>query len=102
MNLQARVEVSDVGERVLVGAQSFAAFNVRDAETTAVLQDGQTLVIGGIITDSLRRTRVGIPLLMDVPVLGRLFRTDLERSDRTELVILITPRVIRDRRRASA
>ena len=98
VNLQARVEVSDVGERVLVGAQSFAAFNVRDAETTAVLQDGQTLVIGGIITDSLRRTRVGIPLLMDVPVLGRLFRTDLERSDRTELVILITPRVIRDRR----
>ena len=97
VNLQVRVEVSDVGERVLVGAQSFAAFNVRDAETTAVLQDGQTLVIGGIITDNLHRTRVGIPLLMDVPVLGPLFRTDLERSDRTELVILITPRVIRDR-----
>ena len=35
---------------------------------------------------------------MDVPVLGPLFRTDLERSDRTELVILITPRVIRNRR----
>ncbi len=97
VNLQVRVEVSNVGERVVVGRQSFDAFNVRDAETTAVLQDGQTLVIGGIITDSLRRTRVGIPLLMNVPVLGPLFRTDLERSDRTELVILITPRVIRNR-----
>lgn len=98
VNLEVRVEVSDVGERVMVGRQSFDAFNVRDAETTAVLQDGQTLVIGGIITDSLRKTRVGIPLLMDVPFLGPLFRTDIQRSDRTELVILITPRVIRDRR----
>ena len=98
VNLQVRVEVSDVGERVMVGRQSFDAFNVRDAETTAVLQDGQTLVIGGIITDNLRKTRIGIPLLMDLPVLGPLFRTDLERSDRTELVILITPRVIRNRR----
>ena len=98
VNLEVRVEVSDVGERVMVGTQSFDAFNVRDAETAAVLQDGQTLVIGGIITDNLRKTRIGIPLLMDVPVLGPLFRTDLQRSDRTELVILITPRVIRDRR----
>ncbi len=98
VHLQVRVEVSDVGERVVVGRQSFDAFNVRDAETTAVLQDGQTLVIGGIITDNRRRTRIGIPLLMELPVLGQLFRTDVERSERTELVILITPRVIRNRR----
>ncbi len=98
VNLRVRVEVSDVGERVLVGRQSFDAFNVREAETAAVLHDGQTLVIGGIITDNRRRSRIGIPLLMEVPVLGPLFRTDLERSDRTELVILITPRVIHDRR----
>ena len=98
VNLQVRVEVSDVGERVVVGRQSFDAFNVREAETAAVLHDGQTLVIGGIITDNRRRSRIGIPLLMEVPVLGPLFRTDFERSDRTELVILITPRVIHDRR----
>ena len=97
VHLQVRVEVSDVGERVMVGRQSFDAFNVRDAETTAVLQDGQTLVIGGIITDNRRKTRIGIPLLMELPVLGSLFRTDLERAERTELVILITPRVIRNR-----
>ena len=97
VNLQVRVEVSDVGERVVVGRQSFDAFNVREAETAAVLHDGQTLVIGGIITDNRRRSRIGIPLLMDVPLLGPLFRTDIERSDRTELVILITPRVIHDR-----
>ena len=102
VNLQVRVEVSDVGERVTVGNQTFDAFNVRDAETTAVLQDGQTLVIGGIITDNLRKTRVGIPLLMNVPVLGQLFRTDVERADRTELVILITPRVIRNREEGEA
>ena len=98
VNLQVRVEVSDVGKKVLVGGQSFDAFNVRDAETTAVVEDGQTLVIGGIITDNRHETRLGIPLLMDLPLVGALFRADLQRSERTELVILITPRVIRNRR----
>ena len=100
VNLQVKIEVSDVGERVLVGNQTFDAFNIRDAETTAVVQDSQTLVIGGIITENNRKSRSGVPYLMDIPFLGQLFRNTTDNADRTELVILITPRVIRNQQEA--
>lgn len=100
VNLQVKIEVSDVGQRVLVGSQTFDAFNIRDAETTAVVQDGQTLVIGGIITERDDKSRSGVPYLMDIPFLGQLFRDTSAGSERTELVILITPRVVRNQQEA--
>lgn len=102
VNLQVKVEVSQVGPQVQVGSeeQLFDSFDIRDAETTAVVQDGQTLVIGGIITERKRETRSGVPFLMDVPFLGQLFSNTNRRGERTELVILITPRVVRDQSEA--
>jgi cell division septation protein DedD len=52
--------------------------------------------LGGIITDRKSRSRTGIPFLMDIPVLGRLFGRTLDEVDRTELIMLVTPRVIRN------
>ena len=60
------------------------------------------MLIGGIIDERVERTRNGVPFLMDVPVLGRLFRVEQDTSERTELVILITPYVIRDRKRSTS
>lgn len=100
VNLQVKVEVSDVGTQTRVGSQVFDSFNIRDAETTAVVQDGQTLVIGGIITENARKSRAGVPYLMDIPFLGQLFRDTTDNAVRTELVILITPRVIRNQQEA--
>ncbi len=99
VHLQVKVEVSQVGELVQVGGddQLFSSFNIRDAETTAVIHEGDTLAIGGIITERMSRSRRGIPYLMDVPVLGRFFGVTTDDIDRTELVILITPHVIRTR-----
>jgi cell division septation protein DedD len=96
VHLQIKAEVSQRGADVRVGQDSFPSFDTRDAETTAVVQDGETLVIGGIITDRKSRTRTGIPYLMDIPVLGRFFGTTTDDIDRTELVMLITPHVIRN------
>jgi len=100
VNLQIKAEVSQRGADVRIGQDLFPSFDTRDAETTAVVQDGETLVIGGIITDRKSRTRSGIPYLMDIPVLGRFFGTTTDDVDRTELVMLITPHVIRDREEA--
>ena len=100
VNLQIKAEVSQRGGNVTVGTDSFPSFDTRDAETTAVVQDGETLVIGGIITDRKSRSRTGIPYLMDIPVLGRFFGTTTDEIDRTELVMLITPHVIRNREEA--
>lgn len=99
VNMEIRQEVSDVGSDRFGGTNS-PSFITREAETTVVVQNGESVLIGGIIDDNITRTRSGVPFLMDVPVLGRLFRVDSERVDRTELIILITPHVIRDRAEA--
>jgi cell division septation protein DedD len=97
VHLQIKAEVSARGEDVKVGQDSFPAFNTQDAETTAVVHDGETLAIGGLIGERKAKGRSGIPYLMDLPVIGRFFGTTIDASDRTELIMLITPRVIRNR-----
>ncbi|MEO6162897.1 MAG: secretin N-terminal domain-containing protein, partial [Candidatus Binatia bacterium] len=97
VNLQIKAEVSARGDDVTVGQDKFPAFNTQDAETTAVVQDGETLVIGGLIGERKSKGRSGIPYLMDIPVIGRFFGTTSDSTDRTELIMLITPRVIRNR-----
>jgi general secretion pathway protein D len=97
VNLQIKAEVSARGDDVTVGQDTFPAFNTQDAETTAVVHDGETLVIGGLIGERKSKTRLGIPYLMDIPVVGRFFGTTTDEARRTELIMLITPRVIRGR-----
>lgn len=99
VHLQVKQEVSDVGSNSF-GNTNSPSFTTRDAETTAVVQDGETLAIGGIISDRRTRDRTGIPYLMNLPVLGRFFGTTLDNITRTELVILITPHVVRNKEEA--
>jgi len=96
VNLQVKQEVSAVGVPNF-GSTGSPSFTTRDAETTAVVQDGDTLAIGGIIQDQKTRSRSGVPYLMDLPVFGRFFESTQDTTDRTELVILITPHVVRNR-----
>ena len=58
-----------------------------------VLLNNQTLVLGGLIRDRRGTEDRGVPLLKDIPVLGALFRTRVQTIDKSELLILITPRV---------
>jgi len=96
VNMEIRQEVSDVDATEFGGTGS-PSFISREAETTVVVQNGESVLLGGIIDDNLRRTKSGVPYLMDLPVLGRLFRMESETVDRTELILLITPHVIRSR-----
>jgi general secretion pathway protein D len=103
VNLQILAEVSQINPDASVQlgtAGSFPSFDIRQAETTAVVQDGDTLVIGGIIADNRSRSRTGIPYLMDIPVIGRFFGSTTNKIDRTELIMLLTPHVIRNRDQA--
>jgi general secretion pathway protein D len=99
VNMEIRQEVSAVGAAVF-GNTTSPSFTSREAETTVVVQNGESVLIGGIIDDQMTRSRSGVPFLMDIPVLGRLFRVESQQIDRTELIILITPHVIRDRQEA--
>ena len=102
VNLQILAEVSQRGANVTVGQDSFPSFDIRQAETTAVVQDRDTLAIGGIIAENRSRDRRGIPYLMDIPVVGRFFGTTSDSTRRTELIMLITPNVIRNRSEGTA
>lgn len=101
VNMEIRQEVSAVGAATF-GNTNSPSFTARETETTVVVQDGESVLIGGIIDDQVRRVRSGVPFLMDVPVLGRIFRTETDQVDRTELIVLITPHVIRDRKEAQS
>ncbi|AFY60588.1 AMIN domain-containing protein [Synechococcus sp. PCC 6312] len=65
------------------------------------LRDGQTLVLAGIIQDQDRSTVTKIPILGDLPILGRLFRQESSTRDRRELVVMVTPKVMDDSQNAT-
>lgn len=69
--------------------------NKTTAETFLLTQDGHPLVIGGLIKTTDSKTAQGVPLLKDIPLLGRLFRYNEKQSNRKELLILVTPRIVR-------
>ena len=71
-----------------------AVINNRSAQTTVTVQDGHTIVIGGLITTQDNDTEKKVPLLGDIPFLGSLFRSESHTKQRTELLIIMTPHVL--------
>ncbi len=68
----------------------------RTAETTVVIKDGDTLVIGGLIDDQDTKGVTKVPILGDIPILGAFFRSNTNRKIRNELLIFVTPRIVRE------
>ena len=66
----------------------------RQIKSQVAVQDGETLVLGGLIRENTSNTRSGIPLLYELPILGDLFGATDMKSERTELVVLLTPRIV--------
>jgi type II secretion system protein D len=94
VTLKISQEQSAVGSTVFIGGQSYTGFTTRKANTTAIVQDGHTLIIGGIIQENNSQNREGIPFLSDVPLLGYLFGSTSDHVTRDELVVMVTPHVI--------
>ncbi|MBA2566087.1 MAG: AMIN domain-containing protein [Gemmatimonadetes bacterium] len=69
-------------------------FNTQRARTQILVDDGETAVIGGLTVQDISRTRSGIPLLMDIPVIGSLFSRREERREKRDLLIFVTPFVV--------
>lgn len=70
------------------------AINQRNLDTQVAVQSGQTVLLGGMIQDQDGDSRNGVPVLSDIPILGHLFGSTSRTRQRTELIVLITPRVI--------
>jgi len=96
VDLKLSLEVSSLGTKTVTSSGSVAyQIGTRNTETELRLRDGETQVFGGLINDEERKTTAKIPLLGEVPVLGRLFSNLDKSSVKTELLLSITPRIIR-------
>jgi general secretion pathway protein D len=74
--------------------QPLPRFRVRQVATSAIVWDGQTVVLGGLIAENVRKTREKVPVLGDIPLLGRLFRSEAADSTKKNLMIFVTPTII--------
>lgn len=101
VNMDIEQEVSDVVETTSSGIDS-PTIRQRRISSTVAIQSGQTIALGGLIRDGVTNNESGIPVLSDIPVLGNLFKNTTNTKNRTELLVLITPVVIRDDREALA
>ena len=92
VSLDIQLEVTDtLATSTVAGTPSFSK---RTVHTSVVVEDNQSLLIGGIISDSNTNGYAGLPWLSRIPILGYLFRQTTETKDRTELFIMLTPRVV--------
>ncbi len=90
--LDVKQEVNSVGPAV--APTNSPSFLKREAETSVVLLNNQTLVLGGLIQDRRSITNRGIPLLSKIPIIGYLFGFKENQLEKSELILLITPRVV--------
>jgi pilus assembly protein CpaC len=100
INLNVRPEVSELnaaGVQISAGGVNavLPSFTSRKAETTVQLMDGQSFAIGGLIKNNTTTNVSAFPFLGELPIIGALFRSTQFQTDRTELVFVITPRLVK-------
>lgn len=97
IKLRVRPEVSslDFNNGILLEGFRIPALTMRRAETEVELRDGQSFAIAGLIDNSSQSDNAAVPILSRLPIIGNLFKSKADRQERTELLVLITPRLVR-------
>ena len=98
--LELSQEVSTYSTITLGQNETDIILNKTEASTNLVVQDGHTIVIGGLIRQDDQSDQTGVPFLNKIPILGYLFGTTSKQATRQELIILLTPHVIRNQQEA--
>ncbi|MDB6130980.1 MAG: gspD, partial [Verrucomicrobiales bacterium] len=86
--------IDQLGAPTTIDGNSVPTINKREALSTVSVKDGETIMLGGFITSNKTKSRAGIPYLKDIPYLGALFRSNTDTMTRTELIVLIRPKVL--------
>ncbi|HEY3357722.1 MAG TPA: type II and III secretion system protein family protein [Polyangia bacterium] len=97
INLRMASEVSDIdpSASITVSGITIPGLKSRQSETTIRLGDGQSFAVAGLLSDKVRAQVDKLPLLGDIPILGALFRSSSFRRDETELLVVVTARLVR-------
>ena len=94
ITMDVHPEVSDLAAQATV--QGGIIINTTMADTRVMVNDGETAVIGGLIRSNESSVKRGIPILMDIPLLGNLFRSTSTTKQKRELLIFVTPKILGD------
>lgn len=94
VTMQVDQTTTDVGT-ASSSANNQPSFLQRQISSKVAVRSGESIVLGGLIKDNSTTSKSGVPFLQDVPVVGKLFGTNASKSNRTELLVIITPRVVR-------
>lgn len=96
VTLKMTLEISTLGDALDFGNnQKQYKFGTRNTDTTINLRDGETVIIGGLIKDEERKSSNKIPLLGDIPILGKLFSSSDDGTIKTDILMSITPNIVR-------
>ncbi|HEY2634119.1 MAG TPA: secretin N-terminal domain-containing protein [Steroidobacteraceae bacterium] len=102
VSIKVGLEVSSITNTVVVGGTQAYTIGTRNANTLLRLKDGETQILAGLIQDSDTRNAAGIPGLSQIPVVGRLFGSHNSDREKSEIVLSITPHIIRTQTRAAS
>lgn len=97
LRLEVEQEVSDIAPSVTGIDSSDLITNKRALKSTILVDDGEIIVIGGLIRDSVRTQKSGVPLLRDIPYLGALFRWSRDTQTKSNLMVFLRPTIVRSR-----
>jgi len=97
IRLHVRPEVSslDFNNGILLEGFRIPAITSRRAETEVELRDGQSFAIAGLINNETQNDTASLPILSQIPIVGALFKSNADRKERTELLVIVTPRLVR-------
>jgi general secretion pathway protein D len=96
VRLEVTEEISDTTGLQPIGSLGAVPFSKRTAQTQLVVKDQQTVIIGGLVRSRVQKTSTKIPLLGDIPVLGALFRSSSSSLVKANLILVLTPYIIRE------
>ena len=103
VSIRVGLEVSSLGSSIKTSSGTVAyQIGTRNASTVLRLRDGETQLLAGLISKDESSSSNRLPILGDLPLVGRLFSSNLDNGDRKELVLAITPRIVRNLRQPSA
>jgi type IV pilus assembly protein PilQ len=97
MELTVTKDSADFGNLVSTGAGPGAPpINTQSVETNVLVNNGETVVLGGVYEQTKSTSISRVPFFADIPIIGALFRNRVEQDDKSELLIFVTPKIIKE------
>jgi general secretion pathway protein D len=103
VQMDVSVSADEPGAAVNIAGQEYPSVNARRMQANGLsIKDGNTIILGGLMRDTITRTASRVPLLGDIPVIGSLFRSTSSNREKSELLVFLTPHVVRTPAEAAA